>query len=44
MCKATGIAGATFSYWSKGKYEPKLEKKIKIAKALGITIEQLVGA
>lgn len=40
--KETGIARSTFSDWKSGKSKPKAEKLSKIAKVLGVTIEELI--
>lgn len=42
VCKATGIATSTMSAWKKGLYTPKIEKLHKIAKLLGVTLDDLL--
>lgn len=39
----TGIPQSTLSDWKNGKYTPKIDKLIKIAKYLGTTVEELYG-
>lgn len=43
ICDKTGIARQTMWCWSKGDYEPKIDKKVLIAKALDVPLEKLVG-
>lgn len=40
--KVTGIGRSTFSDWKSGRSKPKTEKLVKIAKALGVSIEKLI--
>lgn len=42
VSKKTGIPQSTFSDWKKGKSAPKLDKLVKIADSLGITLEELI--
>lgn len=39
----TGIAPTTFSEWKHGKYTPKIDKMVRIAKVLEIPIEVVLG-
>lgn len=43
VSKATGISQSTFSDWKRGRYQPKLNKLIKIADYLGVSINELIG-
>ena len=43
IAKAAGIPQSTFSDWKKGKSRPKQEKMFKIAEALGMAYQELVG-
>ena len=38
----TGVSRSTFSDWAAGKSNPKLDKLVKIAKRLDVTIEDLI--
>lgn len=42
VSKSTGIPQSTFSDWKKGKSSPKVEKLIKIAECLGVSLEELI--
>lgn len=42
VCKATGIQTSSMSCWRHGKYSPKIEKLAKIAKVLGVTVDDLL--
>lgn len=42
VAKATGISTATLSEWKAQKYEPKIDKLIKIADLFGEPLEQFV--
>jgi len=42
VSKATNIPQSTFSEWKKGKSNPKLEKLVKIAKCLGVSVDEFV--
>jgi transcriptional regulator with XRE-family HTH domain len=42
VSKGTGIPGSTFSDWKSGKSSPKVDKLQKIAKYLGVKLEDLV--
>lgn len=43
VAKLSGVTKSTFSDWKKGLYHPKREKLSKIADALGVSIEYLMG-
>lgn len=43
VAKETGIATATMSAWKHGRYTPKIEKLLKIAKLFGVTIDDLLA-
>lgn len=38
----TGIANSTFSDWKAGRYTPKMDKLIKIAKYFDVNIDALI--
>ena len=40
VAKGTGIPASTFTDWKNGKSAPKLEKLLKIALFLGVSIEE----
>lgn len=42
VAKATEIPQSTFTDWKNGKSSPKLEKLIKIADYLGVTLDEFV--
>ena len=42
VAKATGIPQSTFTDWKNEKSAPKLEKLIKIADFLGVTLDEFV--
>ena len=43
VSKETGVATTTLSEWKKGTYIPKINKIMKIANYLGVTIEELLS-
>ena len=43
MCKETGISQSTITHWKNGNYVPKIDKLIKIADYLGVSVEMLTG-
>lgn len=42
VAKATGLSPTVFSDWKSGKSKPKVDKLMKIADFLGVTIEELI--
>jgi transcriptional regulator with XRE-family HTH domain len=42
VSKITGIPQSTFSDWKKGKSSPKLDKLMKIADCLGVTLDEFI--
>jgi repressor LexA len=42
VSKATNIPPSTFTDWKTGKSRPKLEKLVKIARCLGVTLDEFV--
>lgn len=42
VAKATGIQPSTFSDWKSGRSNPKIEKLLKIAEFLGVSIDEFV--
>ena len=42
VSKITGISRSTFTDWKSQRSNPKLEKLVKIASALGVSIEEFV--
>ena len=43
VAKLAGIERSTLYEWGRGTYTPKLEKLSKIAKALGVSLFDLIG-
>lgn len=43
VAKETGISTATMSSWKNGLYTPKLDKLIKIAEYLGVSLEEIIS-
>ena len=43
VSKATGVPQNTLTDWKSGKYTPKTDKLIDIAKALNVTLTEMVG-
>lgn len=43
VSKRSGVAKATMSNWKSGKYTPKTDKLIDIAKTLEVTLTEMVG-
>ena len=44
VCQETGIATSAMSGWKNGKFTPKIDKMVKIAKLFGVTIDELLEA
>lgn len=42
VAKDTGIPTSSFSEWKSGRSKPKIEKLNKIAKYLGVTLDDLI--
>ena len=42
VAKATDIPQSTFTEWKNGKYQPKLEKLIKIAGFFGVPVDTFI--
>lgn len=42
MSQLTNIRASTFSEWKSGKYTPKVDKMLAIAKVLEIPLEELL--
>lgn len=42
VSEITGIARSTFSDWKAGRYKPKADKLLKIARALDVPVESLI--
>lgn len=42
VSKATGIPGSTFSDWKSGRSIPKVNKLLKIANYLGVSLNELI--
>ena len=42
VSKLTGISTVTLSEWKQGKYSPKVDKMMKIAKLFGVPLEDLL--
>lgn len=43
VARKAGITKSTMSQWKGGYFEPKIEKRRKIAEVLGVTVDQLDG-
>lgn len=43
LVKLTGIAESNIRYWYQGKIAPTVESAVKIAQALGCTVDFLIG-
>ena len=43
ICEKTGFSDSQMSNWHKGRYRPNAEAMAKIAKALGVSVEYLLG-
>lgn len=43
VAQASGVPASTISDWKRGLSQPTVEKLIKIARVLGVTVEELVG-
>lgn len=42
VAKATGISSTVFSDWKSGKSKPKIDKLVKIADFLGVSLGELI--
>ncbi len=42
VCQLTGIETGTMSNWKMGRYTPKVDKLVKIARVFGITLDELL--
>ena len=42
VCQETGIAPSTLSSWKTGRYTPKIDKMVKIAKLFCVSIDDLL--
>ena len=42
VCQETGIAAATLSSWKSGRYTPKIDKLMLIAKLFNVTVTDLL--
>ncbi len=43
VCKETGIPTSVMSSWKNGKYKPKVDRLVKIAKLFNVTVDELLG-
>ena len=43
VSKETGINQAVLSDWKNGRYEPKIEKRLILARFFGVPVEALIG-
>lgn len=43
VSKISGVPRSTFTDWKTGRSKPKLPKLVKIAKAIGVSVTDLVG-
>ena len=42
VARATDIPPSTFTEWKKGTYQPKVDKLLKIANFLGVSVETFI--
>ena len=42
VAKQTGISTTTFTHWKHGRYTPKMDKLLLIAKYFGVSLEYFV--
>lgn len=42
VCQETGIAQSSFPNWKAGRYTPKVEKLVKIARLFNVTVDDLL--
>lgn len=42
VSKTSGVSPSTFSDWKTGRSEPKLPRLVKIADAVGVTLQELL--
>lgn len=43
VCKETGIPTSAISGWKTGRFTPKVDKLVKIAKLFNVTMDELLG-
>lgn len=43
VSKETGIPTSVISSWKNGKYTPKVDRLVKIAKLFNVTMDELLG-
>ena len=43
VCKETGIPTSAMSGWKSGRFTPKVDKMVKIAKLFNVTVDDLLG-
>lgn len=43
VSKETGIPTSVMSSWKNGKYTPKVDRLVKIAKLFNVTMDELLG-
>lgn len=43
VCKETGIPTSAMSGWKSGRFTPKVDKMIKIAKLFNVSMDELLG-
>ena len=43
LCRITGIATSAMSHYVRGESEPSFTKAISIARALGVSVDELAG-
>ena len=44
VAKQTGVSTSTLTNWKYGRYKPKTNKLLAIAKYFGVSLEYLMGA
>lgn len=43
VCKETGIPTSAMSGWKSGRFTPKVDKMVKIAKLFNVSMDELLG-
>lgn len=43
VCKETGIPTSAMSGWKSGRFTPKVDKMVKIAKLFHVSMDELLG-
>lgn len=43
VCQETGIPTSAMSGWKNGKFTPKVDRMVRIAKLFNVTVDELLG-